>query len=169
MARLNLPLQSLDTHVTPILYNICWTTQRRITMPTIISYQKHIDAIITREAAFPVDAYNQRIGTELATISGTTYISLPDGVTLPADQPTEISATIQTVTPDAALILEIRAASPHVRLINQQVAQQIADIYSITDEIKLLRTAPSAEHDAYNAHAEACRAWGTAQKAALGL
>ena len=43
------------------------------------------------------------------------------------------------------------------------------DRQRIMNEIKLLRTAPSAEFEAYNAHAEACRAWGREQKAALGL
>jgi hypothetical protein len=39
----------------------------------------------------------------------------------------------------------------------------------LADEIKLLRTAPSPEMQAYDAYAEECRAWGRAQKAALGL
>ncbi|MDD5247806.1 MAG: hypothetical protein PHY45_02405 [Rhodocyclaceae bacterium] len=72
-----------------------------------------------------------------------------------------------TLTP--TLGAAISAASPHVRLIRQQVQDMIGEQYSISDEIKLLRTAPSAEHSAYNDHAESCRAWGRAQKAALGL
>jgi|SRR5690554_3690980 len=53
--------------------------------------------------------------------------------------------------------------------INEQVCARIAEQYSITDEIKLLRTAPSEEFDIYNEYAEACRKWGREQKAALGL
>lgn len=101
-------------------------------------------------------------------MDGITYCSVPDGVALP-DQPAEIAASIQAVTLDPALTQKIKAASPLVRLINATVAEKIAEQYSTADEIKLLRTAPSAEFEAYNAHAEACRAWGREQKAALGL
>ena len=53
--------------------------------------------------------------------------------------------------------------------INQRVCEKIAEPYSMSDEIKLLRTAPSEEFDNYNEHVEACRAWGREQKALLGL
>ncbi len=101
-------------------------------------------------------------------MDGITYVSLPDGATLP-QQPAEIADSVQTVTLDPVLVQQIKAASPQVRLINATVAEKIAEQYSMADEIKLLRTAPSAEYEAYNAHAEACRAWGREQKAALGL
>lgn len=138
-------------------------------MPTLISYRKHIDALITRELRLPDGDSHQRLGTELATINGTTYVSLPDDATLPSSQPTEIAASIAEVTLTDTLREAIKAASPQVRLINATVAEKIAAQYSLADEIKLLRTAPSAELEAYNAHAEACRAWGREQKAALGL
>ena len=138
-------------------------------MTTIIAYQKYITADITRELRLPEDENHQRLGTELATIDGVTYVCLPDGAILPADQPQEIAAGIAVMTLTAAQIAAIKAASPHVRLINQRVAEMIAAEYSLADEIKLLRTAPSAEFEAYNAHAEACRAWGRAEKAKLGL
>jgi len=118
----------------------------------------------------PTGEENQRIGTELATLEdGTTFVHLPDGATLPANQPAEIADSISVVTLTAAQLADIKAASPHVRLINQRVAEQISASYSMADEIKLLRTAPSAEYEAYNAHAEACRAWGREEKAKLGL
>jgi hypothetical protein len=139
-------------------------------MITIVAYRKYIDQLITRALELPRDASGHTIGTELATLAdGTTYVCLPVGATLPVDQPAEISASIQTVTLTAAQIVEIKAASPHVRLINQQVQAQIEAQYSLADEIKLLRTAPSPEYAAYNAHAEACRAWGRSEKAKLGL
>jgi hypothetical protein len=138
-------------------------------MPTIISYQKHIDALITRELRLPDGPNHQRLGQEIATVDGITYVSLPDGAALPVDQPEEIAASIQTVTLSDALREDIKVASPQVRVINSMVAEKISEQYSLADEIKLLRTAPSAEFEAYNAHAEACRAWGRAQKAALGL
>lgn len=140
-------------------------------MPSIVSYQKYIDSIRTVEIRLPEDdgLMRQRLGTELATINGVTYVSLPDGVVLPADQPEEIAASVQIVTITPALRDEIANASPHVRLIRERVAGRIAERYSLGDEIKLLRTAPSAEFELYNAYAEDCRAWGRQQKAALGL
>ena len=113
---------------------------------------------------------HQRIGVELATIDGTTYVALPDGEVLPADQPDEISASVDyPVVLTATQVDAIRQASPHVRLINQRVREAISDRYSQSDEIKLLRTAPSDEFTAYNAYVEDCRAWGRAEKAKLGL
>lgn len=140
-------------------------------MPSLIAYRKHIDALYTRELRLPEGPQNQRLGTELCTIDDVTYVSLPDGAMLPTEQPTEILASIQTLptpVPDG-LRDEIKAASPHVRLINERVRAAIAERYSLADEIKLLRTAPSPEMQAYDAYAEECRAWGRAQKAALGL
>ena len=64
---------------------------------------------------------------------------------------------------------EIIAASPHVRLINARVVEQIRATYSVDDEIKMLRIAPSEETTAWNDHVEACRAWGRAERAKLGL
>jgi hypothetical protein len=138
-------------------------------MPQIIAYQKYITQEVTREIKLPTDAQNQRLGQEIATISGTTYVSLPDDAVLPGEQPTEIAASIETVTLTPALREAIASGSPQVRLIRAMVAQKIAEQYSVTDEIKLLRTAPSAEFEAYNAYAEDCREWGRIQKAALGL
>lgn len=140
-------------------------------MPTIISYRKYIDIQLTRELRLPLDADQHPVGTELATLAdGLTYVCLPAGAVLPAEQPAEILASIiNPVTLTLAQVLDIKAASPHVRLINQRVAEQIADLYSLADEIKLLRTAPSPEHDVYNTYAENCRAWGRAEKAKLGL
>lgn len=139
-------------------------------MNTIIAYRKFINTTITRELRLPADADNHQLGTELATLAdGVTYVCLPDGAVLPTSQPDEIAASIQTVTLTPAQIAEIKAASPHVRLINRNVSDMIAAEYSLADEIKLLRTAPSLEFEAYNAHAETCRAWGRAEKAKLGL
>jgi len=111
------------------------------------------------------------IGTELATLpDGLTYVCLPDGITLPIDQPEEIASSIinpAILAPE--LVAELKAASPHIRLINQRVADAIAERYTTADEIKLLRTAPSTEFNTYNAFVEDCRAWGRAEKAKLGL
>ena len=94
---------------------------------------------------------------------------LPDGVTLPDGQPREIAASIQAVILSAELRDAIKAASPHVRLINERVRTAIAERYTVGDEIKMLRLAPSAETAAYNAYVEDCRAWGRVAKANIGL
>lgn len=99
--------------------------------------------------------------TPLHLIPGTTHRS-----TLRIMQPTWV---YKPVTLDDELREQIKSASPHVWLINERVRDKIAEAYPLHEEIKLLRTAPSAEFEAYNAHAEACREWGRAQKALLGL
>lgn len=102
-------------------------------------------------------------------MDGITYVSLPDGAELPVDQPPEIAASIQAVALTPALRNAIADASPLVQFIRRQVSERIAAAYSIADEIKLLRTAPSAEFEAYNAFVEDQRAWGREQKRTLGL
>lgn len=106
---------------------------------------------------------------ELCTISGVTYVSVPDDSELPIDQPAEISDTIETVVMTDEIRELISEHSSHVWLIDQRVRELIAAKYSITDEIKQMRQSPSSEFNEYNAHVEACRAWGHAQKAELGL
>lgn len=93
-----------------------------------------------------------------------------DGHTLDLSrQPAEIAASIELLTLTDDLRAAIKLASPHVRLINRRVQEAIAERYSLADEIKLLRTVPSAEMTAYNAYAEECRSWGRAEKAKFGL
>lgn len=136
-------------------------------MASIVSYQKFIDSGRTVEIALPEDEEtHQKIGTELATIDGITYVSIPDGFALPK-QPKEIKVlpvTLSQLIKDA-----IYAASPHIALINHRVKMQIAEKYSLEDEIKLLRTKPSDAFTAYNADVEAIRALGKEKKLALGL
>ena len=140
-------------------------------MPSIVSYRKYIDAQITRTLRLPDDpATRQALGTELATLAnGLTYVSLPDGAVLPMDQPPEIAPSIARAVLTDALRAELKAASPHVQLINERVRQRIGQRYSLPDEIKMLRIAPSAESTAYNAYVEQCLTWGRDEKARLGL
>jgi hypothetical protein len=93
-------------------------------------------------------------------------VYVPDAVDIP-EQPTEINW--QAVSPDATLLKAIRAASPNVRVINAGVVAKIRALYSVDDEIKLLRTAPSTEFDEWDAYVEECREWGNAEKAKIGL
>lgn len=132
-------------------------------MATIVKYQKFITRNITRMIEAPEDA------TELCTIDGWTYVSLPNGLPLPSDQPAEIADSITPVDLDPELKATISDACPHVRLIRERVRDMIADQYPVHEEIKLLRTAPSPEFEAYNTHAETCRQWGRDRKSELGL
>lgn len=103
---------------------------------------------------------------ELGELEGWHYVSVPEAAALP-EQPTEIDW--QRVTLDAELRARLMATSRTVQLINAEVVARIRALYSVDDELKLLRTAPSAEFELYNAYAEDCRAWGREQKAALGF
>ena len=111
-------------------------------------------------------------GQELATLDdGRTVVVLFDGHLLPDDQPAAIKASIEVLpTPlPEDLKRAISGASPHVRLINERVVERIRTRYSAEQEIALLRGQPSEAYKAYNVFVEECRAWGTDQKAALGL
>lgn len=135
----------------------------------IIAYRKYITEAVTRELRLPESADQSALGVELTTVDGITYVSLPDGVGLPDNQPPEIADSIAEVVLTADLRAAISAASPHVQLINERVSARIAKAYSIGDEIKLLRTPPStAILDVGVIYLE-FRAGGRAQKAALGL
>lgn len=56
-----------------------------------------------------------------------------------------------------------------IAAINDEVKRRICAMFSIDDQIQLLRTAPSAEFEVFNEHAEACRDWGRKEKRRLGL
>ncbi len=125
-----------------------------------------------------------RIGTELCTLSdGLTYVALPAGETLPAEQPIEIAASIinpVTVTED--LRYQILGASPHCRLIADRVIERIRERYPLDEELFLNRIAtgvlaglyqyqPGEEEEvlAFGVWAEESRQWGRQQRAELGL
>lgn len=122
------------------------------------------------------------MGTELATIDGTTYVALPDGAVLPADQPAEIASSIAAVTLDPALREQIKAASPHCKLIGQRMIEQIRAAYSIDDEMYFARIGVGAATGMYQPSSdelqamtvfgefvESVRQWGRQQRAELGL
>jgi len=135
-------------------------------MFSFYAYQKLTVKDKTLEFRFPVDDEGNFIGQELATIDGVTYVSLPSDLDLP-DQHDELSMYVVDMTDD--LRKKICKASPYVRMVNEAVAAMIHDLYSIDDEIKLIRTAPSDDFDEYNAFAENCRQWGRDKKAEVGL
>ena len=147
-------------------------------MGKIYRYRKVIDAYTTHSLAEPDYQLLERDDpalegvriTELCELDGWTYVSVPDAIALPA-QPEIVAATLEAV--DLVARPELRAAivaaSPACRSIRGRVVERIRAAYSIDDEFKMLRLAPSAETAAYNDHVEACRAWGRAELAALGV
>lgn len=161
-------------------------------MTSIVAYRKFIDALRTVELRLPLDSapgepegpMHARIGTELCTLSdGLTYVALPAGATLPADQPAEIAdSIINPVTVTEDLRYQILGASPHCRLIAERVIERIRERYPLDDELFLNRIATGVanglyvyqegEEDeviAFGIWAEECRQWGRQQRAALGL
>lgn len=119
--------------------------------------------------------------TELCTLDGLTYVSIPDGAVLPS-QPAEIAASIQTVTLDAATRAAIISASPHCKLIDERMRDQIRGAYPLEDELKFARIGVGAAMGMYvptsdelqamtvfGAHVEAVRQWGRDERAKLGL
>lgn len=119
--------------------------------------------------------------TELCTLDGLTYVSIPDGVALPS-QPAEIAASIQTVTLDAVTREAIILASPHCKLIDARMRDQIRGAYPLEDELKYARIGVGAAMGMYvptsdelqamtvfGAHVEGVRQWGRDERAKLGL
>lgn len=145
-------------------------------MNYIISYQKVSDEYTTYELNAPDGS------TELCTIDGITYVSIPEGEPLPDDQPEQIADSIETPVMTHELVEAIKAASPHARLIAQRMIDKIREHYSVDDEFFFARIAggaglgryeipesEQAELDAYQQHVESVREWGRQQRAALGL
>ena len=154
-------------------------------MPTLITYRRVVDAITTHSLQLPQGSNGLQTGQELCTLpDGRTVVVLFDGNTLPTGQPAAIAASIVTLTMPLApdLLESIKAASPHVRLINTRVEEKIREKYSAADENKFARiaygvalslysykTGEQAELQAFGAYCELCRAWGNAEKTKLGL
>jgi hypothetical protein len=119
--------------------------------------------------------------TELCTLDGSTYVSVPDGVILP-EQPVEIAASVVTVVLDDVLRERIKAASPHSGLVGQRMIDTIRAAYSIDDEMYFARIGvgaaigmyvPSAgemeELAVFGNFVEGVREWGRSERAKLGL
>jgi len=137
-------------------------------MPKIYKYQKIVDDYTTHclvEPDYNLLETEDRI-TELCTIDGVTFVSVPDSIILPV-QPEQI--TVEEVELTDELKESIKSASPHVQLINDRVVSKIREVYSLNDEIKMIRLSPSEESTAYNDYVEECRAWGRGEKEKLGL
>ena len=146
-------------------------------MPSIIAYHKASDNYTTYQLSTPPDA----ACPELCTLDGVTYVSMPDGVTLP-DQPAQIAASVAVVVPDAALRAQLIAASTQCQLIDAQMRDQIRAAYPLEDELKFARIgvgaamgmyAPTSDEvqgmTVFGEFVESIRQWGRDQREALGL
>ena len=151
-------------------------------MPTIYSYQKYTDPLISRTLRLPESDTHSPLGTELATIDGLTYVSIPEQAVLPTNQPEEISASIAEVTMTDTLKEAIKLVSPHTQLIAQRIIETIRSNYTIDDEMYFARIGvgasmglyvPSAkelqEMTVFGEFVEATRQWGREQRDLLGL
>ena len=148
-------------------------------MTTIFAYRKVQTEYTTIEMALPYEMDSENQCTELCTLEGVTYVSVPDSVTLP-DQPAELTITEATITPE--LRDQIKAASPHCRLITERMEMRISSKYSLSDEQYFARIgvgaalgaytfAPGEQDEllAFGAYVEAARQWGRDERAKLGL
>lgn len=149
--------------------------------PSIVSYQKVSTPHTVIQATLPDstgvdDAVHC---TELCTIDGTTYLSVPDGVSLPA-QPPEITLFTVVLTPE--LRERIKTESPHSQFVGERMVQKIRAQYSVDDEMFFARIGvgaatgmysptPSelADMQAFGAFVEGVRQWGRGERAKLGL
>ena len=108
--------------------------------------------------------------TELCTINGDTYISVPDDVILPK-QAEQIKLVPVTLT--AELKEQIEEASSHIQLIKKRIREKIAEKYSIEDELKIIRNKINGvdvdKYTEYNAYVEGCIAEGKVKKEELGI
>lgn len=101
--------------------------------------------------------------TELCTLDGYTYISIPDALALP-DQPKEV--VLEKVDLTDKLKEQIKAASPDCISIKGRVVDKIRSRYTLNDELKCLRT---GDTEVYNSFVEECRALGQEELKRLGL
>ena len=145
----------------------------------IYAYTKVSTPYTTIQMALPYEMGSENQCTELCTLEGVTYVSVPDSVTLP-DQPTELTITEATITPE--LRDAIKAESPHCRLITERMEMRISSKYSLSDEQYFARIgvgaalgaytfAPGEQDEllAFGAYVEAARQWGRDERAKLGL
>lgn len=136
-------------------------------MVKIYKYQKITDRYTThclREPDYEMEPQERIV--ELCTIDGWTYVSVPGDL---PEQPQLITETLTAVEVTPELREAIVAASPNCRAIKGKVVEMIRDRYSINDEFKMIRLAPSPESEAYNDHVEACRQWERDKLTELGL
>lgn len=154
-------------------------------MPSLIAYLRASSDNTVHSLKLPAAPKGQQAGQELCTLpDGRTIVALFDGFTLPVDQPVEIAASIKVLTLTADLKERIKAASPYVKLISDNMQQKIREVVSAEDEmyfarigigalmgpaVYTLQPGEQAAMLAYGAFIESVRQWGRAERAKLGL
>lgn len=121
----------------------------------------------------------EKVGIELATVDGVTYISLPDGETLPPQHP---ELVVEPVDLTEELVAAIKGQSSFCRMISEQMIEKIRQRYSTDDEAYFARIgvgaalgvyefAPGEREQllAFGAFVESVRQWGREQRASIGL
>ncbi len=145
-------------------------------MTHIVSYQKQSDAYTVYQLNAPEGS------TELCTIDGVTYVSVPDDIAMP-EQPSQIAASVvNPVALTTAMREAIKAASPHCALIHERMESKIRDKYSLSDEqyfsrissgaalgLYTFEAGESVALQAFGAYIESVRQWGREQRGQLGL
>ena len=145
----------------------------------IKKYTKVSDEYTTYTATFAQDEDGQMLGQELCEIDGETYISVDDTEPMP-DQSEQI--TIVDVVLTDELRAQIKAASPHCRLIKQRNLEAIESEYSLEDRLQIAAIAggvsnslvpPSVEYtkmmEQYRDHVLAANTISAEQYTKLGL
>jgi hypothetical protein len=152
-------------------------------MTSLVAYRQVVDAVTTHSLRLPAANAGEQAAQELCMLpDGRTVVALFEGYTLPANQPTAISDSIETLVLDGALKAQIKAASPIVKLISTQMLQKIRDAYSAEDEAYFARIGVGAALGAYTfgvgeqeellafgAFVEGVRQWGRDERTKLGL
>ena len=154
-------------------------------MTTLIAYTKTINAVTTHTLRLPDAPQGQQVGQELAVLpDGRTVVVLFGDAVLPTGQPAEILGSIEVLpSPLPDLLREqIKAASPHVKLIGQNMIDKIRSSYSIDDEMYFARIGIGAATGMYSPtqdemqamtvfgeFVESVRHWGRTERAKLGL
>ena len=151
-------------------------------MPTTIyAYTKKQNAFTEIVMALPENQgpEDETRATELCTISGITYVAIPDSMTLP-EQPPELDIAPVTLTPE--LKAAIRAESTHCQFIDERRQAMIRSRYTAEDETGMTRMGlkqslgvaqmtDDQKHRLfeYDGWVEHCLAWAKAERAKLGL
>jgi len=152
-------------------------------MTSLIAYRRVVTSVTTHSLLLPEAPQGEQAGQELATLpDGRTVVAIFDGFTLPVNQPAAIADSIETLTPNAELREQIKAASPQIQLIYTCTEAKIRERYSASDEAKYARIGvgvalgaytfgegEQAELLAFGAWCETARQWGRDERAKLGL
>ena len=112
--------------------------------------------------------------TPLVTVGDKIYVTIetdagPKLAEKTAKGTVEISGVNYTAAEMHKIKKQVKANTPAIEEINIAVVTKIREKYSMDDEIKMLRLAPSPETTEWNDYVEDCRQWGREEKAKLGL